>query len=138
MYIPLFFSFDRPSFYDPDGMSPNDLSVCHGILVRCNMDKYCLRTLCTIDLHSHLPFLGSAIVCGGTLAHDWLTEEGMLSLQPQCMLSNDHMQLNSEISFGNVSELIVLHLNIVKDWALSFSAKREQIMNNITLTVRKR
>lgn len=73
------------------------------------------------------------IVCGDTVTHDWLKGEGMLSLQPQCMISNDNMQLNSKSSFGNVSELIVPNLKIVREWALSLSTSREQIMNNITL-----
>lgn len=73
------------------------------------------------------------IVCGDTVTHDWLTGEGMLSLQSKCMISNENMQLNSKSSFGNLSELIVPKLNIVKEWALSLSTNREQIINNITL-----
>lgn len=73
------------------------------------------------------------IVCKDTVTHDWLVGEGMLSLQSQCVISNENMQLNSKTSFGNVSELIVPNLNIVKDWALSYSANREYDLKELEL-----
>lgn len=74
------------------------------------------------------------IICKDIANHDWLSGEGVLTLEPQCTLTADNIQLNSNFDFTNNSEIIIPKLDIINDWIL---AKRPTTYENTSFETNK-
>lgn len=63
------------------------------------------------------------IICRDIVNHDWLSGEGVLTLEPQCTLTGDNIHLNTHFNYQNNSEIVIPNLDIITDWTLSASER---------------